>query len=136
MLAFRENLTDQEIGQFINEVSERIKREGFQEGFQMAMDKIREYLTCDELIYPVAMILKGSLLMSGLEDLNPYMTKINDLIEQMTQSTNQDIRHQALSMIINQTFEVGDLDKAQTYINMLPNITYDKTEKQGALYIK
>jgi transcriptional regulator with XRE-family HTH domain len=136
LLSFRENLTDQEIGHLMNDLSERIKVEGFQEGFQMAMDKICEFPTCDLLILNVATLLKGSLLMSDLKDTNDYETKIKALIDQVTNSHNLEIRNQAISMTINQAFEEGDLAQAQASIDKLPNITYDKTEKQGSLYIK
>ena len=43
LFCFRENLTDQEIGLFVNEVSETARAEGFETAFSRAEEKIREY---------------------------------------------------------------------------------------------
>ena len=63
LLSFNEELTEKEIINFVNELSEIVYKESFDIGFKKAMDKIHEYPTCHKLILNVAVILQGANLM-------------------------------------------------------------------------
>ena len=49
LFSFREELTEKEIGQFVNELTE-ISLESFTKALEMAISKIQEYPHCDLLI--------------------------------------------------------------------------------------
>ena len=49
LFSFHEELTEKEIGQFVNELSE-VSLDSFTEAFEMASRKIQEYPHCDLLI--------------------------------------------------------------------------------------
>ena len=55
LFSFREELTEKEIGQFVNELSE-VSLDSFTEAFEMASRKIQEYPHCDLLIYTIATV--------------------------------------------------------------------------------
>lgn len=65
-------MTDNEIGNFTNELVNVIQKEGFESGYKMAMEKIQEYPNCDKLIYTVALSLEGTLVMFDIEDNKKY----------------------------------------------------------------
>ncbi|GAA0081101.1 helix-turn-helix domain-containing protein [Clostridium sporogenes] len=67
LLSFKEDLSEQEIGKFTNELVEIISTKAFKIAFEKAMDKIHEYSTCNKLILTVATVLQGSIYMFGIE---------------------------------------------------------------------
>ena len=64
LFSFREELTDREIGQFVNELSEAVLEESIDTVFEMASKKIHEYPRCELLIYTVATVLNSALILS------------------------------------------------------------------------
>ena len=82
LFSFREELTEKEIGQFVNELSE-VSLDSFTEAFEMASRKIQEYPHCDLLIYTIATVLNGSLTLSDLngEERMEYNTAIIEWLE-------------------------------------------------------
>ena len=61
LLSFQEDLTPEEIGRFCNGLVQKVKEEGISAGFEMAMEKIREYPASDLLLYNTAATLEGAL---------------------------------------------------------------------------
>lgn len=135
LLSFKDDLSDQEIGNFVNELSEVISSKGFDIGFEKAMDKIHEYPTCDKLILTVATILQGSIYVYNVDNKEYYEKHIEKLYEKVVNSDDMELRNQAISMLINKYLNKKDYEKAQDCIDKLPNITYDKKQQQGNLYI-
>lgn len=59
LLSFQEDLTDQEIGTFLNTLHEAARAEGFDAAFARAEEKLREFPGNDRLAYSVAVLLEG-----------------------------------------------------------------------------
>lgn len=135
LLSFNEELTDREINEFINNAIMSIQTDGYEKVFQKCMDKIHEYPTCDKLILNVAMILLGSLYMYNVTDKDLYEERIIHLYEHCANSEKVEIRNQAISLLINRYIEKKEYDHAREYIDILPNISYDKIQLQGKLYM-
>ena len=62
LLSFQEDLTDIEIENFVNDLDKTVQEQGYEAAFQKALDKIREYPTCDRLIYSAILYLEERLL--------------------------------------------------------------------------
>lgn len=58
------------------------------------------------------------------------------MFEKLTQSQDIEVRYQAISMLIGQHIGDQDYDNAQHFIDQLPNMTHDKLQQQGNLYIR
>ncbi|MEG0502527.1 MAG: helix-turn-helix transcriptional regulator [Cellulosilyticaceae bacterium] len=136
LLSFNEDLTDQEIGLFTNELFTCMSSDGFEAGFEMGLDKIREYPTCDKLILTVITMMRGSLVMFGVTEKGHYEAQINHMFEQLTKSENIEVRYQAISLLIGQHIEDKNYEVAQQCIDQLPNMIDDKLQQQGELYMK
>lgn len=136
LLSFKEDLSEQEIGKFTNDLVQIISDEGFDISFEKAMDKIHEYPTCNKLILTVAMVLEGSMFMFGIENKDYYQGYIDKLYEKVAGCNDIELRNQAISMLINKHLQQEEYEKAQEYIDKMPNITYDKKQLQGNLYAK
>ena len=57
LFSFHEELTEKEIGQFVNELSE-VSLDSFIKAFEMGKNKIKEYPHCDSLIYCKRLIFR------------------------------------------------------------------------------
>lgn len=134
LLSFKEDLTDKEIANFINELSNIINDDGFEKGFEIAIDKIHEYPTCDKIILNVALTLQGSMFMYNIENKERYEEKIDKLFEKAFNSEDIEVKNRAVPMIMNKYFEKKEYEKAQECIDKIPNITYDKNIMQARLY--
>ena len=79
LLSFREELSEQEIGQFVNHLYEEISKTGFENGYKHAIDKIKEFPSCYKLILGSAQILNACLTMhdEDIKDKEKYSSQIN-----------------------------------------------------------
>lgn len=136
LLSFKEDLSEQEIGKFTNDLVQIISDEGFDIAFKKGMDKIHEYSTCNKLILTVAMVLEGSMFMFQVENKDYYQKYIDKLYEKVAECNEIELKNQAISMLINKHLQQDEYEKAQEYIDKMPNITYDKKQLQGNLYAK
>ncbi|MBD7913376.1 helix-turn-helix domain-containing protein [Clostridium cibarium] len=139
LLCFNEGLTEQEIDHFNNEVGATISTKGFEAGFIMSMEKIREYPNCDKLIHSIALLLDGALIMYGasIDDKEPYEKQITALYERVAKSDNDQVRDNAIYMLASKYLARTECEKAQEMLELLPERTaLDKTELEARLFIK
>lgn len=123
LLCFNEGLSEKEIGYFSNEVVEAIRKNGYESGFTMAMDKIQEYPSCDALIQTMAMTLEGALMLYGIEieDKEPYRKQITALYERAAKSDDEQVRNKAIYMLISKYMNQMEDEKAQAMLELLPD---------------
>ena len=98
LFSFREELTEKEIGLFVNELSE-VSLDSFTKAFEMASRKIQEYPHCDLLIYKIATVLNASLTLSDLNDEErmEYNTAIIEWLERTADSQDERVRNSSHS---------------------------------------
>lgn len=59
LLSFQESLSEQEIKQFLDELFTIYTTDGIEQAFPLAMDKLKEYPSCDILLLNIALTLEG-----------------------------------------------------------------------------
>ncbi len=139
LLCFREEISDQEINQFMKEIADTIHNSGFESGFTLGMEKVREYPNCGKLIHYIAMTLSGTLFMSGTsgEIKKKHEEEITGLYEQAAKSDDDRVRDSSIYMLASQYMNRTEFDKAQEMIDLLPEKnTADKKKLQAYLYIR
>ena len=138
LLCFREDLTDQEIGQFCALVAETVQRDGFPAGSEQVFEKLRAYPACDKLTYSMAAYLEGALLFSGLsgEEREAYQARIDALYERAADSENQRIRSGALYVLASKAIQKKEYAKAEDLLGRLPEPdALDKRQLQANLLL-
>ena len=65
LLSFQEDLSEKEVALFMNEVLEQIDRSGFDAGYSLAVEKLREYPNSDLMVKNLAALLDGAIILSG-----------------------------------------------------------------------
>lgn len=139
LFGFYEDLTQQELILFCKEIHEVALSDGFDAGFAAAQEKIHEYPNSDALLHNFALLLQGLLMTAGLEEAQTiaYREKIDAWYERLAQSDEAVIRNSARFMLASRSISGGQYDKAQEYLNQIPNRNDipDKRLLQATIYL-
>lgn len=134
LLSFQDDLSDVEIANFVDEVDKTVQEKGYETAFQMAMDKIHDFPTCENLIYSTVMYLTGALILYNISEPERYEKVFEAFCEQLSRSQNTEIKETAISMLISYSINRKDFSKAEELINTLPSSSIDKEERIAVLY--
>lgn len=134
LLSFNEDLTDIEIENFVNELDKVVQEQGYQTAFQMAIDKIHEYPTCDELVYSAIFYLDGARWLYSVPEPEQYEETFETFYKRLSVNEIPEIRDISISMLIAYARNRGEYSKAEELINMLPFSRIDREEQFAVLY--
>ena len=136
LLAFEEELTDQEIGVFIKQLSENMVSNGLEKSFQDAKDYIRQYPNCDKLILWVAQILNGYLVMKlqDVTDTKKYEDQIVKWYEKVAFCEDVELAKSAQMSLAQCYMRDQKYEEAQNLLDKIPPIGFDKRITQVQLY--
>lgn len=128
LFSFREELTEKEIGQFVNELS-AVALDTFAKAFEKAGSKIKEYPHCDRLIYTVATVLNSALTLSDLdaEKKSEYNAKIIEWLEQTTDSQDEKVRTSSIFMLAAKYVQMEKYEEADVLLDKIPDAVIDAT---------
>lgn len=131
LLCFHEGLSEQEIGHFCKNVLEEIRKNGFEQGFAMLNEKIREYPNHGALIHTSALLMEGALLLYGTDpgEREKYADRITELFERALKCDDAKIRNKATFMLASRYTGRSEYDKAQEMLDLLPD--HDNLDKRG-----
>ncbi len=117
LLSFQEDLTDQEIGLFLNQLYEISQEAGCGAAFQLARDKLREYPNSDLLAYETAGMLAGILALQP-EDSGPERqaqdAEVSALYERCVRSADSQVREWSTYTLASRCVNTGELDRARS----------------------
>lgn len=136
LLSFREELTEVEIGNIINEISEEIFSRGFPSTFEKASGIIKNYPHCDKLVLYLAQILNGYVSMEN-KDLNireKYHKQILAWFESVAFSEDKELANTAIMFLSENYIHHGEFEEAQRLLDQIPPLGFDKRTIQANLY--
>ncbi len=112
LFSFREELTEKEIGQFVNELSE-VSLDSFIKAFEMGKNKIKEYPHCDSLIYSIATVLNAVLTLSDVDDEKKLECNnvIVEWLERTAESPNEKVRISSIFMLARNIYKWKNIKK-------------------------
>lgn len=134
LMSFKEDLTDIEIENFVNELDRTVQEKSYKEAFQMAVNKIHEYPTCDNLIYSVTLYLEGALFLYSVPEPEQYRETLEYFYKRLSVNEVPEIRDTSISMLISYSRNRGEYSKAEDLIHTLPFSTIDREEQLAILY--
>ena len=134
LLDFSEELSEAEIGEFVNSLDETVRGGDYAGAFERAEAKAQEYPSCERLLLSSAYYLEGALYLYDVEDTEPYRAKLDAWYERLSESGDGDVRAWALVMVISRCRANGDLARAETLVNALPKNIVDRQEQLALLY--
>lgn len=129
LFSFHEELTDEEIATFVNELyAMAIGDDAAAGAFAAADAKIRDYPHCHRLIYTAATMLNAALTLSTMtaNERMPYKEKIAAWFERSAESADDALRLASRWQLAALALNSGDLDRAELLISQLPDTDSDK----------
>ena len=117
LLAFKDELTDEEINQYLSNVQKDLENKSFHEVFHSVREKIEEYPNCEGLIWQAAVILDANRIATELPDKENYDNTIFGWFERCLRSKNEQIRNQAADSLFHAYFRKEDYEKANQYLD-------------------
>lgn len=128
LFSFHEELTDEEIATFVNELYAMAIGDDAAGAFAAADAKIRDYPHCHRLIYTAATMLNAALTLSTMtaNERMPYKEKIAAWFERSAESADDALRLASRWQLAALALNSGDLDRAEQLIDLLPDTDSDK----------
>ena len=136
LLSFQEDLTDQEIGKFLNQLHEESRVQGCAAAFAMAREKLRQFPGSDHLAYSVAGLLEGILTLYPAADQAEraaWQAEIDDLYDRTVRSADPKIREWAAYTVAVRCIGRGELDRAEALLEGLSDTHRAKREVLASL---
>lgn len=133
LMSFNEDLTDIEIKQIVLEIEKIIKTESYKSGFQLALTYIRDFPTCEALIYSVVLSLSTYLAMLPNEEQEAYLDKIESLYSRICESKDYEIRNKALEFLFMRHCARREYEQAE---NIIEQLSLDKKVPMANLYME
>lgn len=136
LLSFQEDLTDQEIGLFLNQLYEISQEAGCGAAFQLARDKLREYPNSDLLAYETAGMLAGILALQpedGGPERQTQEAEVSALYERCVRSADSQVREWSTYTLASRCVKTGELDRAEELLDQLSDTHREKRELKARL---
>lgn len=124
LLSFNVELTKEEIKNFLEDISKTVSENGLEEGFKKAIEIIKKYPNCDNLVIRVAESMNMYNKLYKDENYQAYNKKIISWYEIIALSTNEKIAQIGKCDLVIKYIESEEYEKAQ---KMLDTILVDDT---------
>ena len=136
LLSFQEELSNQEIEAFQNELLAAAEAEGTQKAFALARQKLREFPACDMLFLSTALTLEGLVCLYGAPEGGDAHEALERLYEQAAGSGDDRVANQAKVMLFSKYMERKEYERAEKLLEELPEETVNsKNRLQINLYM-
>lgn len=135
LLSFNEELTDIEINANIRELSKLIQESGYEAGFNMGCELVKQY-PCEKLIFYVANTLHAYLSICNVQPSDTYEKALISWYEEVLKSNDASFSAQAASALCGFYRLKENYEKAQEYLDKIPPLGFDKQPMQAVLYIE
>ena len=136
LLSFREELTEEEINGFVQDVDTRLKKETYEEAFKWAKGKIELYPNCYRLIWQMAVILDAWRLTKEIPDSEKYDSYIKDCYVRALNSEDEKIRTSAADSLFGFYTRKEQYEKAEEYLAYFSEQNPERKRKQAYIYSK
>lgn len=120
LMSFNEEMSEVEINNVVTKVQSIIQENGFEQGFQFALDQVRAFPTCGNLIYSLGVFLQPSLELQPIDQQNKYREELAKLYFRIRNSENIEIRKEAISYLFYLYCEKREYDKATALLSDYP----------------
>ena len=118
LFSFNVNLTDEEIGEFLNSLVEIMEKSGFETVFSVATEKMEQYPNCHILAYNTALFLKRFMFLNDIKE-EVYKIRIYEIYEKLSKVENSDISNLAKERIVLKYIFDDEFEKAVSLIDTI-----------------
>lgn len=136
LLSFKDELTSEEINQFLSQIQKDLEEKDYHDVFLSAKAMIQEYPNCENLIWQTAVILDARRIAYGLPDKGNYEDTILGWYERCLLSENEQMRSQAADSLFHFYFRKQDYGKAFQYTEFFSHENPERKRKEALVYSK
>ncbi len=136
LLSFKDELTDEEINQYLSKIQKELEDKSFHEVFISVKKKIEEYPNCEKLIWQAAVILDAKRMTAKLPSGKNYDNTILGWYERCLFSRDEQIRNQAADSLFHAHFRKDDYEKAFQYLEYFSIENPERKRKEALVYSK
>lgn len=136
LLSFKDELTTEEINQFISQMQKDLEKKDYCDVFLSAKSIIQEYPNCESLIWQIAVILDARRMAKDLLDKKDYEDTILSWYERCLHSANEQMRSQAADSLFHFYFREKDYEKALHYTEFFSCENPERKRKEALVYSK
>ncbi len=129
LLSFQEDMSREEIGAFLHELSETARVQGCAAAFQLARSKLWEFPNNDLLAYNTALLLNGALTLypeNDDEQRKAWEQEVVALHERSVHGADPKIREHAAYTMALQCIGAGELEQAEALCGQLSDMHKEK----------
>lgn len=127
LLSYKDNLTDEEINQYLLMVQENLETKDFHDLFLSVKKKIGKYPNSEKLIWQAAIILDSRLIVSDIIEKDNYKNTILQWYERCLDSVDERIRKEAADSLFHAYIRKENYDKAAHYLEYF---SFDNPERK------
>lgn len=118
LLSFQEDLTQEEINQFIIELDEVFKKQPYWDGFELAKKKVEQYPNCEQLIWQIAVILDMQHVVQKVEDAEKSEIYCYSLYQRVLESQDTDAVIQIMQVMLANIEDICSFCRSSLYEHM------------------
>ena len=136
LLSFREELTAEEIGNYIRRIDKELDEKDYEEVFSEARTIIEEYPNCFAFIWQAAVILEARLVVYDIPDAEAYEEIILGWYERCLTCSDERIRNQAAMSLFHAYERKEQYDQALKYSEHLSREDPMRKRMEGIIFKK
>ena len=136
LLSFREELTQEEINEFIREIDRCFKTESFDHVFERVKKRLEEYPSCHELMWQAATVLQAGRAADGSEADEKYDDYISSCFSRALESRKESVRVCAADSLFSFWMRKGQYEKAEACLAYMSDQNPEKKLKQAEVFGK
>lgn len=136
LLSFHEELTEEEIGAFVDAVSEKLKNEPYREVFLWAKGILEQYPNCEKLIWQTALLLDVQRIAKRVENAEQYDDYILKCYTRILESSDADWKRRAADSLSAFWIRKEEYEKAEEYLIYFSAEDPARKLKQALIYSK
>lgn len=134
LLAFNQVLSNEQVDNFVDEVIRLSNNSSYETAFEKGCEFIKQYSSCDELIFWIATALRIELLISSIKDKDKYERKIIKWLELIATGNKEKISSIAKLDLASIYRRKKEYDQAQGMLDTISDLEASKTFQQAALF--
>lgn len=134
LLAFREELTAEEIREIVYEADAKLKAEPYDQALLWAKRKLEQYPGCHMLIWQLAVIFDIQRAVREVPDPEQYDDYLCSLYHRVMESSDETMRHRAADSLFGFCMRKKQYDRAEEYLNHFSPQDPERKRKQAWLF--
>lgn len=136
LLSFQENVTEEELKNYVQELERRLKSGSYEDTFQWAKKLIERYPNCKMLMWQLTVILDAQRLFHDVEETERYDAYILHCFERVLESEDEMLRNCAADSLFGYYVRKEDYETAEKYLVCFSEQNQERKRKQAFIYSK